>query len=172
MKFQADKDIIIQRGDVAKYQLTIEHDDYDQQRDPFFVLLHFGMTGETVRIDSSDMPHDEDGNWFLIVETAGKSVGMIKAETHYMVPDSDMADGTREEVEWHWLGFVTESPCPQFASKCECRCDGDEENNHVRFKRVWRGDVNSAFLTLRTSDGEPVADSDGRLLRVRKQEMK
>lgn len=162
-----NKDKIIQKGDTAKYQLTITHQDFDQQRDDFFVILHYGMVGDTRRIDKKQMPHDEDGNWFLLFPTANLPLGQVKAETHYMVPDSDIEGGVREEVEWDWLGFVTDSPCPNFAGKCACHCDGED---HVTFMRVWRGDVNSLYMNLRTSDGEYVKDNDGNQLVVRKGE--
>ena len=159
-----NKDKIIQKGDTAKYQLTITHQDFDQQRDDFFVILHYGMAGGTMRICKEQMTHDEDGNWFLLFQTANLPLGQVKAETHYMVPDSDIEGGIREEVEWDWLGFVTDSPCPHFAGKCACHCDAE----HVTFKRVWRGDVNSLYMNLRTSDGEYVKDNDGNQMVVRK----
>lgn len=162
-----DSDKIIERGDTAKYQLTIEHEDFDQQRDDFFVVFRHGMMKGCFSIKKEDMLHDEDGNWFVAFPTGG-IVGWITAETHYMVQDSDMKDGSREEVERHLIGFVTDNPCPKFCAenllKCEC-----EEGGHVKFKRVWRSDVNSMYLILRTKDGE-IKDSEGNALRVRKEE--
>lgn len=162
-----DKDSIIQRGDIAKYQLTIKHTDFDQQRDDFFVVLHYGMACETTRICKRQMVHDEDGNWFMMFPTAKLPLGPVKAETHYMVPDTDVKGGVREEVEWDWLGFVTESPCPQFASRCHCQHPVEE---HVKFKRAFRGDVNTVYMNLRTSDGEYLKDDEGNQLKVHKSE--
>lgn len=159
------KDKIIQKGDTAKYQLTIEHQDFDQQRDQFWVVLHYGMTGGTMRICKEQMPHDEDGNWFLLFQTANLPLGQVKAETHYMVPDSDIEGGVREEVEWDWLGFVTDSPCPQFACRCHCQHPIEE---HVKFKRAFRGDVNTVYMNLRTSDGEYLKDDEGNQQKVHK----
>lgn len=160
-------DEIIQRGDVAKYQITITHTDYDQQRDDFYVILHYEMSFETMRIDKEQMFHDEEGNWFMMIPSEKLPTGWIKAETHYMVPDTDFGDDIREEVEFDWLGFVTDTPCPKFASKCPCGCDC----GHVVFKRVWRGDANSLYMNLLTSKGEPVKDVDGQQLQVRKHDL-
>lgn len=165
-----DKDSIIQRGDIAKYQLTIKHTDFNQQRDDFFVVLHYGMACETTRICKRQMVHDEDGNWFMMFPTAKLPSGPVKAETHYMVPDTDVKGGVREEVEWDWLGFVTESPCPQFAMKCKCRHEEEDNNNHVEFKRTWRSDANSLYMKLLTAQGEPITDSEDRQMMVRKSE--
>ena len=162
-----NKDYIIQRGDTAKYQLTITHADFDQQRDPFWVVLHYGMTGDTLRISRDEMLCDEEGHWFMMFPSVAMT-GHVKAETHYMVTDSDVDGGVREEVEWSWLGFVTDTPCPQFSGRCLCGpgCCAD----HVTFTRVWRNDANSLYLKLRTSEGEAVLDSEGHQLRVKKQE--
>lgn len=165
-------DGIIQKGDVAKYQIIIKHANFNMQRDDFFVIFHYGMTGETMRIDKEQMFHDEDGNWFLTLPSADLPLGQVKAETHYMVKDSDMSDHVREEAEWDWIGFVTESPCPQFAYKCKHNmylCENS--NNHVKFVRVWRGDANSMYMTLRTSEGEPTKDSTELQLQVQKHDL-
>lgn len=160
---------IIQRGDVAKYQIAITHEDFDQQHDDFYVVLHYGLSYNTIRIDKDQMFHDEEGNWFMFFQTSTLPLGRIKAETHYMVNDSDVCGGIREEVEWDWLGFVTEDPCPQFAYKCKCKMYiDDKQNDHVKFTRTFRSDANSLFLTLRTKDGEPVKDTEGQQLYVRK----
>lgn len=160
-----EKDKIIQRGDVAKYQLIITHADFDQQRDPFFVILHFGMSQKTMRIDKEDMHQDEDDNWFVTFPTRGLPLGQVKAETHFMVEDVDACGGRRWEVEFDWIGFVTDDPCPKFSGDsskfCFCRC-----SNHVEFIRTFRQDVNSLMARVLYKDGEPVVDQDGRKMFV------
>lgn len=166
-----DAKFIIQEGDVAKYQMLIEHEDFDMMQDEFEVTLSWGMLGESMTVSKSEMVHDEDGNWFLIFNSSGM-VGKVTAECRYLVPDSDMADGVREEVDRQYIGFVTANPCPQFA--CECECPTHEEKLHVTYTRVWRSDVNTLYLNLRTTEenGEhrPILDSEGKKLRVRKEE--
>ena len=157
---------VIQRGDVAKYQVTIDHEDFDQQADSFKVILRWGFLNQSEEILKSQMPHDEDGNWFMLFDTDDMN-GKIMAECHYFVPDSDIEGGIREEVDRQWLAFVTAEPNPKFQRCCN---NTGEPDGHVTYKRVWRGDVNTLYLNLRTSDKEPIKDSEGNQIRVRKEE--
>ena len=162
-----DKDRIIQQGDTAKYQVVISHPDYDQQRDPFRVIIHCGIPDAAIVIRNVDMLHDEDGNFYMLVPTVG-ILGKMKAECHYSVSDSDVEGGSRDEVDVQWLGFVTDEPCPRFAKRCEC--SQGEEHPHVVYTRIYRNDARSLYLNVRTSDKQPVVDADGKQIRVRKEE--
>lgn len=163
-----DAKYIIQEGDVAKYQVKIEHEDFDMARDDFQFTIQAGMLGQEVTITKSQMPCDEDGNWFLVFDSTGM-MGKVTAVCQYWVPDSDMQYGEREEIDRQYIGFVTESPCPQFACECECP---SYEDSHVTYERVYRSDVHTLYLNVRTTEenGEHmnVLDSEGRQLRVRK----
>lgn len=158
-----EQDRIIQKGDTAKFQVTITHADFDQQTDDFYVVVRYGIPDNELRVDKKDMIHDEDGNFFMLLPTS-ELAGRLKAECHYSVSDGDTG-GTREEVDIQWLAFVTDSPCPRFACN---PCWGDD--THVQYKRIWRSDTSSLYLNLRTSDKMPVLDSDGNQIRVRKEE--
>ena len=162
-----DKDRIIQQGDTAKFQVIIRHEDFDQQTDPFRVVVHNGIPDAPLTIDRADMLHDEDGNFFILVPTAGM-VGPLKVECHYTVPDSDMGSGVREEVDIQFLAFVTDHPCPRLASCCGCAA---EQDAHVRYTRIWRNDANSLYATLLTSDGEPIVTTDAQKVKVRKHDL-
>ena len=156
-------DFIVQRGDLAKWMLTIEHEDFDQQRDDFYVIVHWGMKHQTVRVNKGEMTSDEEGNWFMFLET-NDMLGRLKAETHYFVPDTDCSTGIREEVDWQYIGTVSDEPHPQLCSRHVCTGG----SGHVEWKRTWRGDVNTLYLNLRTKDQEPILDGEGKQLRVRK----
>ena len=158
-----DAKFIIQAGDIAKYQVKIEHADFDMARDNFEFTLLGGMLGQKVTVTKSQMPCDEDGNWFLLFDSTGMA-GKVTAVCRYWVPDLDMPDGLREEVDRQYIGFATDSACPQFACECECTPADD----HVTYKRVYRGDVHTLYLNLRTSEGEQLRDSEGENIRVRK----
>lgn len=166
-----DAKFIIQEGDVAKYQMLIEHEDFDMITCDFEVELSWGVMGRSVIIKKADMPCDEEGHWFLLFDSSD-AIGKVLATCRYWVPDSDMSDGVREEVDRQYIGFVTTNPCPQFA--CECEYPTHEEMPHVTYTRVWRNDVNTLYLNLRTTEenGEhlPVVDSNGQQIRVRKEE--
>lgn len=158
---KADK--IIQQGDTAKYQVTITHEDFDQQRDPFRVVIHAGIPDTPIIIEREDMMHDEDGNYFMLVPTAGL-IGQLKAYCHYWVPDSDLGSGMREEIDIQWLAFVTDTPCPRLSCCQAC----DKSDGHVTYKRVWRSDTKSMYLNLKSREGEPIKTTDGQQIRVRK----
>lgn len=159
-------DIIIQKGDTAKYEVAITHDDFDQQQDPFFVVIHSNIPEQTLTIDREDMLHDEDGHFYMLVPSADM-VGLLKAVCHYAVTDGDMPEGVREEVDIQYIGFVTESPCVHLDKHIPF---GAPEDNHVLYTRIYRNDAHTLYLNLRTVDKEPVLDADGKQIRVRKAE--
>lgn len=163
----AANSFIIHRGDVAKFQLSISHEDFDQMYDDFYAVIHYGMFGNSIRIDKCEMTCDEDGSWFVFFDTSSM-VGMLKAETHYMVHDTDIDGMLRDVTDFQHIGFVTEDPCLHFGCRHSCHnsCDA-----HVKWKRVFRSDTNTVYLKLRTSEHEPILDSDGEQLRVRKHNM-
>ena len=156
-----DKDKIIHQGDTAKFQVTIQHEDFDQQTDFFCVEIHGGIPDTPVTIDRDDMLHDEDGNFFMLVPTA-RLVGPLKAYCHYYVTDSDMGSGQREEIDIQMLAFVTDTPCPHIPCCGQCA----EADAHVTYRRVYASDVNTAYMNLRDSNKENLLDSNGKQLRV------
>ena len=158
------QDNVLQRGDVGKYQITIAHDDFDMAVDDFFVILRWGFLNQKEEILKSQMFADEDGNWFFTFDTDDMD-GQIEAECHYFVPDTDVSDQTHEEVDRQWLCFVATVPAPKF-QRC---CMNGNPNGFVTYARVFRSDANTLYLNLRTKDKEPILDSEGRQLRVRKQ---
>lgn len=159
-----EKTRLVSRGDMAKFKIEITHADFDQQRDKFWVVLHYSMYKQSLTIPYEDIKHDEDGNFFIIFDSS-KMLGMVKAACHYLVSDSDAVDGIREEVNYQWLCFVTEEPNTRLCGDFEPGGDG-----HVVYTRVYAGDVNTAYLNLRDSQKQNILDSDGNQLRVHKTE--
>lgn len=159
-----DEKFLIAKGDMAKYKLTIVHADFDMLRDDFFVVLKYGLMGKQLTIAKAEMTIDEDNEWYMII-TSDDMMGMVTAICHYFVPDTDAATGLREEVDYQYIGFVTANPCPHF-NRCRV-CE--KSDGHVTYERVWRGDVNTKYLNLRTSEGEPIQTVNGEHIRVRKE---
>jgi hypothetical protein len=63
---------IIQKGDIAKYQIKIQRDDFDVERDDFSVTLRWGIASpDSMKIEKTDMYHDEDWNVYFMFETSG-----------------------------------------------------------------------------------------------------
>ena len=159
-----DKERIIQQGDVAKFQVAITREDFDQVTDDFFVVLSWGIPKQDLVIEKQDMIKDEDDHFFMVFESC-EMMGVVTATCHYMVTDSDFPDQRREEIDRQPLAFVVNTPCPKFANKSMCF---GMDVKHVTYTRAFRDDVNSVYMNLRTSDKQPVVDSEGRQLRVRK----
>ena len=159
---------IVYKGDTAKWQVTIHHTDFDQQRDDYRVELRWGMFGKSMVIRKSDMFTDEEGHVFMMFDSSNM-IGWVTARCFYDVPDTDMKSGIRREVDIKKLCFVTDSPCPHFA--CDCESVYEDGQEHVTYDRVFRGDANTLFLNLRTVDQEPIMDSEGKQLRVRKHDL-
>jgi hypothetical protein len=157
-----DKTRIVSRGDVAKFKIEITHADFDQQTDNFYVVLTWGMFNQSMKIEHADIKHDEDGNFFIVFDSSDM-LGLVKAACHYVVQDSDIKSGYREEVNYQWLCFVTADPTARFCYKFEPGGDG-----HVVYTRVYAGDVNTAYANLRDCNQQNLLDSDGRQLRVHK----
>ena len=162
-----DKLSLIAKGDIAKYQLIIHHSDFDAAENDAFVILHWGMRGASKRIEKSEMFTNEDGELFVFFDSADM-FGTVKAETHFVVTDGDMESGEREVVDYQFIGLVTDSGCSQSCSPC---CCGDTEEKQVEWVRKLDSDLNTVFLNLRTCDKEPILDSEGKPLRVRKSQI-
>lgn len=163
-----DKSLVIPKGDIAKYQLIIRNNDFDMDESDVFVVLHWGMRGASKRIEKSNMFTNEDGDLFVFFDSADM-FGTVKAETHYVVTDGDMESGEREVVDYQYIGVVTESGCPQVCSPC---CCGDTEERQVEWVHLFDSDLSTVFLNLRTCNKEPILDSEGKPLRVRKSQIK
>lgn len=158
-----DTDRIVFKGDVSKWEITILHKDFDQMRDNYRVELDYGMFKQKVVIQKSEMYIDEDNHTYMLFDSSDM-VGLVKAICIYDVPDSDFETGIRQEVDMQWLCFVVDVPKPNFAC-CKDIFGGD---GHVEYKRVYRGDVKTLYMQLRTNQQEPLRDSEGNQLRVKK----
>lgn len=164
-----DNKYIVFKGDTAKYQITVVHVDFNQERDNYYVELFYGMRGGKLAIRKEDMTKDEDGRVFLMFNTSDMT-GAVKAVCHYDVPDSDIAGGIRHEVDMQWLCQVVERPNPMVCNGIKyCTPLQEDGREHVVYERVFRGDVNTAYMDL-TAQGVPLRDNEGEQLRVHKTE--
>lgn len=158
---------IIQSPDVAKYQIMIEREDFDMQRDDFLVRLTWGFHGESLTINKEDMFHDEEWNVFFMFDSSNMS-GMITAECEYNVPDTDAESGYRLSVDRQILCLVTTSATARLSkAACVCKC---LEQHYVNYKRTFRSDAKSLYAIVRVQP-EIVTTSLGEPVRVRKHEL-
>ena len=152
---------IIQRGDIAKYQIKIQRDDFDVERDDFSVTLKWGIAVPgSVKIEKTDMYHDEDWNVYFMFDTSGM-IGRITAECEYKVPDTDAQSGYRTSVDRQVLCLVADSATAKLP---KCPVIGER---YVTYTRTFRSDANSLYAIVRVHP-EVVNTSEGTPLRVRK----
>ena len=157
-----DAKYIVNKGETAKYKITIRHDEFEQLRDDYKVILRWGMLCNSLVIKKSEMYVDEDGDTYFLFDTSNM-IGLVSAWCKYKVPDQDLEVGYREEVDIQNLCFVIDSATPRFCGDFKTGGDGS-----VTYQRVYRSDVHTLFLNLRTNEGEYLKDSEGEQLRVRK----
>lgn len=158
-----NKERIVTKGDIAKYWLNIKHADFLQAEDDYQVVLVWGLLGQRIVIEKKDMVTDEEGHIYLLFDSSDM-IGWVKAMCIYEVNDSDVEGGIRKEVNDQWLCFVTANPTPNI---CDRKAGGD---GHVEYTRVYGSDIHTAWLNLRDSNKQPLLDSDGEQLRVRRAE--
>ena len=154
---------IIPKGQPAKYQLIIEHSGFSMTEDDFMLVLTWGMRGESLTIQKADMLQNEGGETFFSFAT-DNMVGWVTVECRYWVPDSDMADGKRLEVERRPLCFVNDGAL--LPKTCDC---GMYDNHHVSYVRRTSGGLRSLYRILRDVTSAWLRDSNGLVLRALKQ---
>ena len=152
---------IIQKGDIAKYQIKISRDDFDVERDDFSVTLRWGIASpDSMKIEKTDMYHDEEWNVYFMFETSGM-LGKVTAECEYKVPDSDAQGGYRVSVDRQFLCLVADNATAKLP---KCPVLGEQ---YVTYTRTFRSDANSLYAIVRVQP-EVVTSSNGEPLRVRK----
>jgi len=162
-----DEKFGIFRGELAKYQITIDREDFDVQTCDLSIRLSWGMFGQYMDIRKDDMFRDEEWNMFFMFET-DDMIGPIKATTTYYVEDGDVNGGYRECTDMQVIGFVTDSQCAMMRKRCKCvQADG-----YVMFERIDRSDASTLYLNLVTMDGQPLTTSSGEYIKVKKNNLK
>lgn len=104
-------------GQTPKYLVNIEGEGFDMDEDDFDITF----VGERRRISlpKSEITK-EDGDWYVVVDTALTGPGIIDAVTTVKVPDTVCSDGFRREVDIKPLCFVMEVEKEDNASCCQC----------------------------------------------------
>lgn len=153
---------IIQQGEMAKYQVIIEHEDFSMTENDFRLILTWGMRGESLTISKADMLENDNGQFYFTFATKDM-VGMVQVECQYDVPDDDYENGYRTEVERQPLCFVNASA--KLPSGCDC---GLYDGTHVTYVRQTRGGLKTLYVILRDFSGNILRDMNGSILRALK----
>ena len=90
-------------GTLLKYKIEITADGFDMADDDFEVEVRRGKM--SVRIRKEDMLQTEEG-FFLLVDTEALGPGRYEVVTRAFVPDGDVPDGIRLEVDKQTLIVV------------------------------------------------------------------
>lgn len=143
---------IIQQGQEAKYQVTIEHEGFSMTEGIFRIILSWGMRGETLTIERADMIQNEDGETFFTFPT-NSMAGRVTAECQYDVADTDCPDGFRTEVERQPLCYVS--------TTARIPIDDDAglyQAQHVSYVRRSRSSLRTVFQYFICRGGQYLAD--------------
>lgn len=149
-------------GELAKYQLIIEREDFDPAVNDFRATISWGLFGQSITITREQMFRDEEWHWFCLFDTTDM-VGTLWAYTEYEVTDSDVEGDMRTCTDSQKIGIVSDTPCCKKHCRCKKKCD-----RFVRWERIHRSDAHTLYLNLLTSDGRPITDSNLEQLKVKK----
>ena len=156
-----DKTRILQHGEEAKFQTAIK--DFDMEANDFQVTLIYGYRRTTQLITKGQMVHAADGKWYFTFDTDGM-VGRVSIECLWQVPDTDYADGYRQETDEQYLCFVASTPCPQFVS-CPA-CTGDHP---VTYTRTEQSSIADEYTYLGCADYDRIITCDDEIILVKKE---
>lgn len=145
---------IIQQGERAKYQLTIDREGFSMAENDFTLELAYGMKGESITIEKADMTIDDDGKYYFSFDTSGMTQ-IVTATCTFQVPDTDCPDNIRTEVNRQYLCFVVSLPFPLRLCIPAYSADTEEAVSYER-----EAFDTSLYEVLLTSDGERVVTKD------------
>lgn len=135
---------IFQRGDKAKFIITSQNVNLNMETCDFYVELIYGMRGNKIVIQKSEMLYGTDGEYVMIFSTS-KMIGKITARFVWYCIDTDVdPDNRRQEVDEQVIGFVVDTPCPQFISCPKCSSVGHD----VRYELTDEPDIAAKYLRL------------------------
>lgn len=152
---------IIQKGEDVKYRVVIEHDGFDMSRDAFTAELQWGLRGESLVIEKSAMREMADGGYLLGCNTA-EMCGQVYCHVSYDVPDSDLEDGYRTEVENVPIFYVVDGH--RMPRVCKV---GAYDGTHVTLTRVLKSGQSLPYAILADNTGAKLVTSDGYYLAVK-----
>ena len=156
-----DKTRILQQGEEAKFQIAIK--DFDMEANDFQVTLIYGYRRTTQLITKGQMVHAADGKWYFTFDTDGM-VGRISIECLWQVPDTDYADGYRQETDKQYLCFVASTPCPQFVS-----CPACTNDHPVTYTRTEQSSIADEYTYLGCADYDRIITCDDEIILVKKE---
>ena len=105
---------IFQQGDKAKFIITSQNLNLDMEACDFYVEIIYGMRSEKITIRKEDMLYGTDGEYVMILDTSDIIGKMTSRFVWYAIDTDCNPDNRRQEVDEQIIGFVVNTPCPQF----------------------------------------------------------
>ena len=154
---------IIRQGEEAKYAAMIDYEGFSMDSDDFKIELLWGLQGQSLTIEKSQMISSIESGYFFIFDTTPMT-GRVVAKCTYYVPDIDCPDKLRTVTDEQLLCFVASTPLPRFA----CVPAPSECKHYVTYERSEQSDVASDYLYLATSQGDRIITNDSEYVLVLK----
>ncbi len=151
---------IVQAGEVKKYIMHIDREDFDMTTGKFKVKLEWGLLGEELEIDKDDMLEMSDGFVFSF-DTTGM-VGRVTATATWYYDDTDVSGSKRAETDSQVLCVVAEEPNPEFL----CMPDMTESNHEVSYTATEQSDIAARYYRLVDVYDRPIMTADDEFLFV------
>ena len=156
-----DKTRILQQGEEAKFKIEIA--DFDMEDNDFRVQLVWGYRRHAMTIEKNQMVHGADGKYYFTFDTDGM-VGRVSIECLWQVPDTDYADGYRQETDEQYLCFVASTPCPQFVA-----CPACTNDHPVTYTRTEQSSIADEYTYLGCADYDRIITCDDEIILVKKE---
>jgi hypothetical protein len=145
---------IIQRGELVKYIANSKREDFDFGVNDFHLEIIYGMRGSVLTIPKSAFLGSSEGYVFSFDTTP--MVGRIKARLVMQIPDTDVPDSIRQEIDEQVIGFVVDTPCPKFFC---CPCPSG--NHSITYVRTEQSDITDKYVRLLDYYDRPLTSSEG-----------
>lgn len=84
-------------GTDLKFRIDIQAEGFDMANDDFSIQLRSG--NDLIEVPDDNIVYDEDGNYFLLVNTSQLKAGPLQMIVTANVPDGDFPNGVRREVD-------------------------------------------------------------------------
>ena len=154
---------IIRQGEEGKYAVMIDYERFSMDSDNFKIELSWGLQGQSLTIEKSQMISSIESGYFFIFDTTPMT-GRVVAKCTWYVPDIGYPDNLRTVTDEQLLCFVATTPLPRFAcvpapSQCE---------HHVTYERSEQSDVASDYQYLITVQGDRIITNDTEYIMVLK----
>lgn len=106
-------------GSDELFQVSIESDGFNIDEDDLEITL-VGEKGSTVH-KKDDLLHDDNNQWYVMVETEKLGVGIVTAVTTLIFPDPLCPGGIRRDVEPpQTIAIIRELPKTRSHGMCRC----------------------------------------------------